>query len=89
MRANTPITSDVGFFAFLLTYGDFSVLPDAPKWEMFIANGLNNNYCVGNLNGEMVRRVVHTIISDLAAINMLESYAERARKRTEMWLLDL
>ena len=80
MRANTPITSDVRFFAFLLTYGDTPSGALSDKFALFISNGLHNKILVGAINSAALSRIMRLAVQDLGALELLENYAEKARR---------
>ena len=89
MQAKTPITSDVRFFAFLLTYGDLpsGVLSD--KFALFISNGLHNKLLVGAINSAALSRIMRLAVQDLGALELLEDYAEKARRLHDRLLIEL
>ena len=89
MQAKTPITSDVRFFAFLLTYGTppSGVLSD--KFALFVSNGLHNKLLVGAINGAALSRIMRLAVQDLGALELLENYAEKARRLRDEMLIEL
>ena len=89
MQAKTPITSDVRFFAFLLTYGTPppGVLSD--KFALFISNGLHNKLPVGAVNSATLSRIMRLAVQDSGALELLENYAEKARRLHAEMLIEL
>ena len=89
MHLDSPITSDVRFFAFLLTYGTppSGVLSD--KFALFVSNGLNNKLLVGAINSATLSRIMRLAVQDLGALELLENYAEKARRLRDEMIIEL
>ena len=89
MHLDSPITSDVRFFAFLLTYGTPPSGALSDTFALFISNGLNNKLLVGAINSAALGRIMRLAVQDLGALELLENYAEKARRLRDAMLIEL
>lgn len=89
MQVDSPITSDVRFFAFLLTYGDPPSGALSDKFALFVSNGMHNKLLVGAINSATLSRIMRLAVQDLGALELLENYAEKARRLRDEMLIAL
>ena len=89
MQLDSPITSDVRFFAFLLTYGVPPSGALSDRFALFVSNGLNNQLLVGAINSATLSRIMRLAVQDVGALELLENYAEKARRLRDEMLIEL
>ena len=89
MHLDSPITSDVRFFFFFLTYETPPSGALSDKFALFVSNGLNNKLLVGAINSATLSRIMRLAVQDLGALELLENYAEKARRLRDAMLIEL